>query len=394
MLPAARQQAAIDVLDAWLEGPSLDQALSRWSRGARYAGSKDRRAVRDIVFDVLRNRGRARALGTSVVRTESGRALVFGWLRLRGSDLGAVFTGLGHAPAPLNAEERRLLGERPNAPITLDTPDWLLSLLRAEYGADTEPLLGAFSHRAPLYVRVNSDAATAAERVAKARVALAGDGIASEPVEGAATALKITEQGARLAQSTAYLQGMVEPQDLSVQLACSAVEWGAAQTLLDYCAGGGGKALAVAAATGRAVHVYDAEPRRMADLPARAARAKAELVEWRAGATGPDRFDCVLCDVPCSGSGTWRRDPEARWRLTLDRLRRLTEAQDAILDSAARRVGQGGRLIYMTCSLLQQENLDRIQAFLDRHKAACLVQSQAWNPLTASDGFFLAEIKL
>jgi 16S rRNA (cytosine967-C5)-methyltransferase len=377
MTPAARLSAAMGVLDDWVAGMPAEQALTNWGRGARYAGSGDRAAVRDIVFDVLRARGSCAALG----RGEGGRALVVGLLRLRGEDPAALFTGEGHAPAPLT-EAEQAAGAPPGPEA--DVPGWMLPLLAARVGADLPDLLETFRHRAPLYLRVNTRRASLAEAVAR----LAGDGVEARPDPRAATALEVVAGGRRLRATATFAEGLVEPQDLSVQRAVASVAWPAGR-ILDYCAGGGGKALALADLTAAEVVAHDADPRRMADLPVRAARAGVTIACRETGALRPP-FDAVLCDVPCSGSGTWRRDPEAKWRLTPDRLAALLEVQAGILARAAPLVAPGGCLVLMTCSLFRAENEAQVDRFLAAHPGWRLAGQGIDTPLTASDGFFHA----
>lgn len=380
MTPGARVAAAIDVLDAWLAGQPVEQGLTNWARGARYAGAKDRAAVRDHVFDVLRAKGSCEYLGKGA----DGRALMLGLLRLQNHDPAAFFNGVGHAPAGLSDVETHM----PDAPADplRDLPDWMVSLVRDRAGADLDALLVMLRDRAPLYLRVNVAKTSVSQTIAR----LKAEGVEAQPDPRAATALLVTS-GARAVKSAgAYLEGWVEPQDLSVQRAILAQNWPAA-SVLDYCAGGGGKALAIAALGVRGVVAHDADPRRMADLGPRAARAGVSI---RTLATtdlrGAAPFQAVLCDVPCSGSGTWRRDPEAKWRLTPDRLSRLVALQAEILDAAAKLVGPGGQLIYMTCSLFKVENESQTMAFLARHPGWSCLSQDAQTPLSASDGFFHA----
>jgi 16S rRNA (cytosine967-C5)-methyltransferase len=380
--PGARLQAAIDVLEAWGAGLPVEQALTNWARSARYAGSGDRAAVRDHVYDVLRARGTCAALG----RGESGRALILGLLRHRGEDVEQVFTGQGHAPAPL-APEERTAGTDPGAEA--DVPGWTLPLLRARLGEDLAEFLVRQRERAPLYLRVNLRRATRAEVVA----ALATEGIGAEADPGCATALLVTSGARRVKTSAVFRDGLVEPQDLSVQIALAAVDWPGPR-ILDYCAGGGGKALAIADACGVPVLAHDAIPARMADIPERAARAgvRIERVEGaRLGRLQP--FDAVLCDVPCSGSGTWRRDPEAKWRLTPERLADLLAVQAEILRKAAPLVRPGGLLVYMTCSVFAEENEAQIARFLAANPGWEQVFTGFDTVLTASDGFFHAGLR-
>jgi 16S rRNA (cytosine967-C5)-methyltransferase len=184
---------------------------------------------------------------------------------------------------------------------------------------------------------------------------------------------------------------LVEIQDLSVQLACAAVDWPQRGKILDYCAGGGGKALAIAAVSDAAVFVHDAIAARMSDIPARASRAGVTLAEaMKPSMHAP--YDLVLCDVPCSGSGTWRRDPEAKWRLTPGRLAELGLIQRQIVEKAQTLVKPGGRLVYMTCSLLDAENGAVVDSVVSAPEWD-LLTSARFLPPEASDGFFLAVMR-
>ena len=196
----------------------------------------------------------------------------------------------------------------------------------------------------------------------------------------------MTANARRLRLSTVYRDGLIEPQDAASQAVADMVPVGIGAPVLDYCAGGGGKALALAA-RGAAVFAHDASPARMADLPARAARAGADIpVLNRAEARARAPWRTVLVDAPCSGSGAWRRDPEGKWRLTPARLADLTALQDRILDEAAALIAPGGALVYATCSLLAEENDERIAAFIStqprmvhtRHASPHAVGRRGW----------------
>ena len=380
MTPGARVQAAITVLDAWLAGAAIEQALTNWARGARYAGSGDRAGVRDHVYDVLRARGTCAALGGG----QSGRALMIGLLRWQGQDLASVFNGVGHAPPSLDAAEIVPPGAMPAPEV--DVPDWLVPLLQAGLGTGLGAVLDQFRQRAPLYLRVNTRKARRADVIAR----LAAEGITAIADEDVATALLVTSGARRIKSCDAYADGWLEPQDLSVQRALAAIDWPKGR-ILDFCAGGGGKALAIAAASDAQVLAHDALPRRMADLPVRAGRAGVRIDLLAPGAAASHApYAAVLCDVPCSGSGTWRRDPEAKWRLTPERLAELQALQASILGQAAPLVAPGGQLIYMTCSLFRDENEAQITAFLTANPGWRLAFCATDTPLTASDGFFHA----
>ena len=380
MTPPARLQAAAEILDAILAGQPAEQALSAWTRARRFAGSGDRAAIRDHVYDALRRKRSLAHLGGAM----TGRGLIIGLAREAGAELSQIFTGAGHAPAALS--EAEAMG--PSAPmdelVALDCPDWLAPALRDSLGPDFAQVMDALRWRAPLFLRVN----LARIGLEDARAALAADGITAVPHPLAPTALEVTENARKVARSAAYGAGLVELQDVSSQAVIAELpELGGAR-VLDYCAGGGGKALAMAA-RGAQVSAHDASPARMRDLPARAARAGAAITQLDA----PEGlFDLVLTDVPCSGSGSWRRDPEGKWRLAPDRLEALIATQAGILTAAARHVRPGGQLCYVTCSLLDLENQSQIARFLQHDSRFALRHTHRLTPLQGGDGFFLATL--
>lgn len=378
MTPAARLSAAIAVLDAVLAGAPAEQTLTNWGRGHRFAGSGDRHALRDLVYDALRCKRSFAALGGA----ETGRGLILGGLRDRGVDPAAFFTGAGHAPAPLGPGDA---GRTPKGAEALDCPDWLLPLLQEALGVDCDAVLAALRHRAPLYLRVNLAKAS----VAEAQRALAADAIVAEPVPLAKAALQVTENARKIQTSTAYLSGLVELQDAASQAVIAALPLCDDQKVLDYCAGGGGKTLAMAVQARLQLYAHDAHPRRMHDLGPRAKRAGASVTisENPAGAAP---YDLILTDVPCSGSGSWRRDPQGKWALTPARLQALQALQAEILDAAAGLVAPTGTLAYATCSMLREENEAQIDAFLRRHRGWQCLEQRRFSPLSGADGFFLA----
>lgn len=386
MTPSARAGAAITVLDQILAGGAAEAELLRWSRASRFAGSGDRAAVRDLVFDALRRRRSLAALGGG----DTGRGLILGALRDSGSDPTSIFGAGPYAPAALT-EAEETAARPPTGDEATDLPDWLLPDLRDSLGPDFNSVASALRERAPIWLRVNRLRATPEAAIA----ALAEDGIIAVPYPDWTDALRATDGGRKIARSSAYLGGLVELQDLSPQLAVAALGDLSGLEVLDLCAGGGGKSLALAAAGAARVVAHDADAGRMADLPARAARAGADITLALPDSPAlAEQFDLVVADVPCSGSGSWRRDPAGRWRLTPDRFAALLQIQAQILDQAAMRVRSGGRLAYMTCSLLRAENDAQIAAFLARHPGAREELRQHFSPQNASDGFFLSVIVL
>ncbi len=377
MTPAARLSAAIEVLDRVLAGTAVEQVLSNWGRGNRYAGSGDRHAIRDLVFDALRCRRSYAALGGG----ETGRGLVLGGVRAAGRDPAELFTGEGHAPLPLGDADTGWVAEGAAA---LDVPDWLEGRLQASLGGDYAAVMQAMQHRAPVFVRVNLARGT----VAAAALVLAEDGIVTRDVDWVNTALEVIENERKIQRSRAYLEGLVELQDASSQAVIAALDLQPGMRVLDYCAGGGGKTLAMAA-RGVAPDAHDHNPQRMKDLAERAKRAGAKVrIVDDPTKTAP--YEVVLMDVPCSGSGSWRRDPQGKWALTEAKLVETMQVQAEILQTCHRLVRQGGVLAYATCSLLTDENEAQIEGFLARTPGWRLIRQQRFSPLQGGDGFFVA----
>lgn len=379
MTPGARLAAAIAVLDKVQAGQPAEVALTNWGRANRYAGSGDRAAVRDIVFDVLRQKLSCAARGGA----DTGRGLVLGWARKAGQE--ALFDGQGHAPAPATADE---MGQEPEGNAALDCPDWLEAPLRSGLGADFPAVMGAMQARAPVFLRVNLGRTT---REAAAE-ALAADGVEAVAHPLAASALEVRSGARRVQATAAYLKGLVELQDAASQAVVEMLPLRDGMAVLDLCAGGGGKTLAMAARARLRLFAHDSDRRRMADLPARAARAgiTVKIVD-QPEKTGP--YDLILTDVPCSGSGSWRRDPEGKWALTPARLEALLVVQAGIMDRAAAMLGPGGVLGYATCSMIEAENGAQVAALMARQPGLQLVSERRFTPLEGGDGFYCAVLR-
>lgn len=387
MTPTARLSAAIALLDQILAGDPAERALTRWARASRFAGSKDRAAVRDIVFDVLR---RKRSLA-HLAGVMTGRGLVMAQQFSSGAVLEELFGDFRFAPEAVTEPELAQLNSpgTPLNPVQLDYPDFLEPELMRSLGSDLTEVLTAMQSRAPVDLRVNTLKTT----VEEAQNYLARDLIFTEVIEGINGALRITENPRKLNGSLAYKYGFVELQDVSSQLVSKLAGAKPGMNVLDYCAGGGGKTLALAAEMqGRGqIFAHDANPLRMKDLPERARRAGADIQ-----VVSPDHIDTspkcdlVLVDAPCSGSGAWRRNPDSKWRLTQRGLDELVSLQREILQKAQARVGESGALAYATCSLFALENADQIARFLNENKGWKLMHQQSLSPLTGGDGFFIS----
>jgi len=373
MTPGARAAAAIAALDRILAGDAVEKVLTGWGRSSRYAGSGDRAAVRDIVYDCLRCKRSFAAMGGA----ESGRGLVLGAARAAGVET-LWFDGSTHGPAPVGDEP----GQDPQGLAALDCPEWLAPRLRAALGDGFDATLQALRHRAPVFLRVNlrkTDLPGAIEALAREEIAAVVHPLSK-------TALEVTGNARKVQNSKAYTEGLVELQDAASQAVTDAVPLISSQRVLDLCAGGGGKALALAARADVALWAHDANPRRMADLPARAARADVRI----SITDNPDKsapYDVILTDVPCSGSGSWRRDPQGKWGLSESQLADLCQLQAEILTRAAALTAPGGCIAYVTCSLLRAENEEQITAFLAVHPDWQLTENRRFSPLQGGDGF-------
>ena len=382
MTPGARIAAAIEILEDMNEGLAGEQALTRWARRSRFAGSKDRAAIRDHVFDVLRRRNEAIFHGKGT----TGRALMLGLLRAQDIDPMSLFTGEGHAPARLSEAEAAPPKAAGDTDLQWNLPPWLIAQFQTSLGPDAARTASALKDRAPVCLRVN----TAKTTRDSAATALAEHGIQTIPNPLCETALTVLEGARKIRNSNVFLDGLVELQDAASQAVVAALPSGG--EVLDYCAGGGGKALALAMDDTRRVFAHDADPARMRDLDPRAARAGATITQLSTDALNNTLFDTVLCDAPCSGSGAWRRAPAGKWTLTPERLSDLNTIQDEILAHAATLVRPGGVLAYATCSVLSAENEDRIVAFTGQNPGWTATFSQRFQVDEQGDGFFTTHL--
>jgi 16S rRNA (cytosine967-C5)-methyltransferase len=403
MTPSGRLSAAIEVIaDIESRRRPAAEALKDWGTGHRFAGSGDRAAIAGLVYDALRRK----ASSAHVMGAATARAILFGMLRLeRGldvADIDGLADGSRFAPPPLDAEERRLLASASlaDAPahVAGDYPEWLDSHLARAFGDARAEEAAALARRAPLDLRVNT-------LVAERSVILA------EFADYAAVATPWSPWGVRILvpagakspaiqSEPAFLKGKVEVQDEGSQLAALMTGASPGETVVDLCAGGGGKTLALAAVMagqGRIV-ATDLDKRRLAPIHDRLARAGVGNVDVRTPRQSSDVLsdldggaDLVVIDSPCTGTGTWRRNPDAKWRMRPGALEQRLKEQVEVLDRAAGLVRPGGRLAYITCSVLAEENTDQVAAFVARHPEFAVTPPAALaDPLGASADAFRA----
>jgi 16S rRNA (cytosine967-C5)-methyltransferase len=378
MTPAAQVSAAIEILAGLAERrrPAAD-AIKDWGLSHRFAGSKDRASISSFVFDALRKHASA----AFVMGAETPRAVMIGALReargLSGDEISSLFSGEGHAPAPLDAEERERLAtatlEDAPAHVRGDYPEWLAERFATAFGESAADEGRALAERAPVDLRVNilkSSREDALRRLAH---------LGPEPTPLSPLCLRIAPakgRGPALTAEPAYVKGLVEPQDEGSQLAALLCAAEPGEQVLDLCAGGGGKTLALAGQMHNRgqIYAYDDEGRRLTPIYPRLERAGARNVQVRAPRGAADvladlegRCGLVLIDAPCTGTGTWRRHPDAKWRIAPGALDLRIAEQQELLDKAPRFVKSGGRIVYVTCSLLIDENESQIARFLEGH---------------------------
>ena len=404
MTPGARLQAAIEILEqSFAASFPADAIGDAYFRRRRYAGSGDRRAIQGRVFGILRRHARLEwHVGRVSAAPLSPRALALADL-IVGDGLDAeaatrLFGSSAHAPAPLTETEtaltRALQGRTLDDPAMPDSvrfeyPAWLEPSLRAAFGERLAEEMSALNRQAPLDLRVNASKRTRDAALA----ALAVESVVAEPTPFSPWGVRV-KGAVRIGGTRAFKQGLIEIQDQGSQIVAALVGAGPGMTIVDFCAGAGGKTLALAAAMSRRgkaagrLIACDTSPERLRRMTARLARAGAEnidrivLKDENDSALGKwvNAADRVLLDVPCSASGAWRRDPLGKWRFSPDQLGQMVASQQRILAAAACLVRPGGRLVYATCSVLPEENEMQVATFLARDDEFKIVPiARAWS---------------
>lgn len=357
MKQSGRIRAAIELLDEIFSfRQPADNTVNVYFRTRRYIGGGDRREISALVWYVLRRYGRLRR---SFGKDPTGREAVAAALRYRGTPIDPLFDGDKYSPAPLTAEEHAALARLPdNLPDAVaECPDWLR-------GRIDDADIRAMVDEAPLDLRVNTLKSTR-EDVLKL---LEQSGIKAEKTPYSPVGVRVRER-VNVTALPVYTDGLVEIQDEGSQIVSLLTRAEAGQIAIDWCAGGGGKTLALSAMMNAKGTLYaaDMNVKRLRDLPERAARAGANNVILLNDYNSLKQYDLVLVDAPCTGTGTWRRSADARWRISPEQSVQIIETQQKILDKACRFVKKNGRLFYITCSLDAAENEDQAAAFIQNH---------------------------
>lgn len=402
-----RIAAAIEVLtDITHQHTPVTDALRDWGKAHRFAGSKDRSFIGNVVHDALRQKSSvAWRMGCVDVAEASPRAIILGTMGFVWGysidDISAAFTDDSHAPSALNTAEREALSGAHDlslAPdwVRADVPEWIWPAFEANFGEDAIEEGIALTTRPPLDLRVNTLKSTREDALA----ALSEFGAQNAPLSPIGIRIPAKEREGRLPniQPEAIFQtGGIEIQDEGSQIAALLVNAQPGETILDYCAGGGGKSLALAGAMKNEgkIYAYDIDKRRLAPLYQRALRAGADMIELRPPNKGggasvlsdlKGKMDRVLIDAPCTGTGTWRRKPDAKWRLSEKSLERRMNEQAKVLEQAADYVRDSGYLVYVTCSVLAEENEAPVYAFLEANKAFQIVSAgEVWEDSFPAD---------
>ena len=402
MQDISRAAAAINILDDYLKGYPLEKALKQWFKKNRFAGSNDRRIIRDLVFDILRKRLILYYPFQINDYIENGRILVLSYLFLykKGSFSLEDIKENKYLSPPINSNEliilnniNRLVKKAPKN-ISLNCPEFLQEKLSQSLGNNFNVIMELFLKRAPVYLRINQNKIN----IKEAKNKLENQGILSEICPSSKYALKVLSGEKFIKNSSPYQLGEVELQDLSSQLTTELVQISSGKKILDFCAGSGGKALAIASRLRNKADIfaYDLNNLKYRNLNYRANKAGAnitildskQLIKYR------NFFDIVFVDAPCSGTGTLRRDPKIKWELNDQKLSVLTKNQYSIVKQACSYLKNGGFLIYVVCSLLEDEGDLIIRKYLLHHKNYSKIKSGIFHPINASDGFYFSVLKI
>ena len=403
MRPSAQFRSAQEILETLVSSEMSPKVLINWGRQNRFAGSKDRRKIRDIVYYCLRNKRYLLHRWNNKESKGDGRNLVLSFLydhyhNDHLTDFNIFFGSRDFDLQPLSGTERNILSNKflkreavREDPVKYSYPDFLDKSLKKSLGKDFSEIMELFLKRAAVFIRANKIKISTEDLSSE----LKAEGFEIESQVKNKHALKVLNASNKLRLSKHFSEGLFEFQDLGSQQVVNNFLIKKDMSILDFCAGGGGKSLALASHFSNNIELfaYDLNSSRLKPCKIRAERACAKIKFLDDRMLFGKAFDAVIVDAPCSGSGTWRRDPFTKWNLSLSEINKLSEIQYSILNQVVSYVNKSGLIFYITCSLLDEENGEVISRFLKNNNDYCLEREQFISPLEGGDGFFLSVLK-
>lgn len=381
-------QSVIEILDTYLNEAKIDFVLRKWAIKHRFAGSSDRRKIKDIIFDIIRQKKSCEHVGGGF----SGRNLLIGYLKLKGTELSSVFDNSKFGPEELTIKEQNINVDFSNLSniYELDFPSWLIPILRRSLLNEFSNVVKTLRNRSHIQLRVNLKKISRLNVMKK----LQKNNIECEINELCSTALNVLNGAQHILTSPCFENGFVELQDAGSQLVSELIEINYNDKVLDMCAGAGGKSLAIScgAEMDATYYAWDINFDRMKDIDARSKRAGVKI-EKVIKLSSKSVYNKIIIDAPCSGSGSWRRDPEGKWRLDEDILDNYVKTQKELILKGLKLLAPRGQILYITCSILDIENDKLIDDLISSVLSLKLVRSISLVPSSKSDGFYGAVLE-
>ena len=381
-------QSVIEILDTYLNEAKIDFVLRKWAIKHRFAGSSDRRKIKDIIFDIIRQKKSCEHVGGGF----SGRNLLIGYLKLKGTELSSVFDNSKFGPEELTIKEQNINVDFSNLSniYELDFPSWLIPILRRSLLNEFSNVVKTLRNRSHIQLRVNLKKISRLNAMKK----LQKNNIECEINELCSTALNVLNGAQHILTSPCFENGFVELQDAGSQLVSELIEINYNDKVLDMCAGAGGKSLAIScgAELDATYFAWDINFDRMKDIDARSKRAGVKI-EKVIKLSSKSVYNKIIIDAPCSGSGSWRRDPEGKWRLDEDILDNYVKTQKELILKGLKLLAPRGQILYITCSILDIENDKLIDDLISSVLSLKLVRSISLVPSSKSDGFYGAVLE-
>lgn len=381
-------QSVIEILDTYLDEAKINFVLRKWAIKHRFAGSSDRRKIKDIIFDIIRQKKSCEHVGGGF----SGRNLLIGYLKLKGTELSSVFDNSKFGPKELTIKEQNINVDFSNLSniYELDFPSWLIPILRRSLQSEFNNVVKVLRNRSHVQLRVNLKKISRLNAIKK----LKKNNIECEINELCSTALNVLSGAQHILTSPCFENGFVELQDAGSQLVSELIEINYNDKVLDMCAGAGGKSLAIScgAELDATYFAWDVNFDRMKDIDARSKRAGVKI-EKVIKLSSKSFYNKIIIDAPCSGSGSWRRDPEGKWRLDEDILENYVKTQKELILKGLKLLAPRGQILYITCSILDIENGKLIDDLISSVLSLRLVRSISLVPSSKSDGFYGAVLE-